>query len=165
MGQVWNELQPKLGCLFGSNNGFKSDFWEPNEEEEKHSWEWGSKTGKTNWATVLYYIVYIPFNKAIFVCFMFNSWKIQQAHFAIPGCSWRNNSNQCIMKDNDIGYTQRIHSSNTLCSASSNMFREVFYTNIIENIWRAVFFSFFSFSLVATFYILWTKMCKSCHRL
>ncbi|XP_056870919.1 sorting nexin-8a isoform X2 [Takifugu flavidus] len=26
MGQVWNELQPKLGCLFGSNNGLKSDF-------------------------------------------------------------------------------------------------------------------------------------------
>lgn len=25
MGQVWNELQPKLGCLFGSNNGLKSD--------------------------------------------------------------------------------------------------------------------------------------------
>ncbi|KAI3359157.1 hypothetical protein L3Q82_002690 [Scortum barcoo] len=23
MGEVWNELQPKLGCLFGSNNGLK----------------------------------------------------------------------------------------------------------------------------------------------
>lgn len=23
MGKVWNELQPKLGCLFGGNNGLK----------------------------------------------------------------------------------------------------------------------------------------------
>ena len=27
MGEVWNELQPKLGCLFGANNGLKSSIW------------------------------------------------------------------------------------------------------------------------------------------
>lgn len=27
MGDVWNELQPKLGCLFGGSNGLKPHFW------------------------------------------------------------------------------------------------------------------------------------------
>lgn len=27
MGEVWNELQPKLGCLFGGNNGLKPPIW------------------------------------------------------------------------------------------------------------------------------------------
>jgi len=28
MGAVWNELQPKLGCLFGANNGVKPPAWD-----------------------------------------------------------------------------------------------------------------------------------------
>lgn len=78
MGLVWNELQPKLGCLFGSNNELKSDFWDPNlnEDEEIHSWQWGLKTGgKKNSATALYHIVCILFSKTIFLYFEFSSLK------------------------------------------------------------------------------------------
>lgn len=93
MGQVWNELQPKLGCLFGSNNGLKSNFWDPNAQ-----WERGEtqltvriKNWKEKKNTVLYHIVYTPFNKNMFLCFGFSSWKIQQTHFAIPCTAWRSN--------------------------------------------------------------------------
>lgn len=181
MGQVWNELQPKLGCLFGSNNGLKSNFWDPNAQRGRgetkltvriQSWE-------KNWATVLYHIVYIPFNKTIFLSFEFSSWKIQQACFAIPCSAWRNDllnvvfwkkkkkPNQCIRHE---GWRHRMHSSLPL---QTYLHIEVFYTNIIENIWRAVFFflertkcvfdtnlSIKQFS--GKFYILWKKMCNSC---
>lgn len=48
MGQVWNELQPKLGCLFGSNNGVKSDIWDPDAPRGRGEMgrQWLSQTGK-----------------------------------------------------------------------------------------------------------------------
>lgn len=32
MGAVWNELQPKLGCLFGGNNGLEPYIWKLNRQ-------------------------------------------------------------------------------------------------------------------------------------
>lgn len=49
MGAVWNELQPKLGCLFGGNNGVKPPVWNLQTwgtEGEKHSSCRNAQTGK-----------------------------------------------------------------------------------------------------------------------
>lgn len=77
MGEVWNELQPKLGCLFGGKNGLNSHFW-------SRRGRGGSRgalplTRIPNWkitrsvsssenieCKVFYYKIYIPLVRGVF---------------------------------------------------------------------------------------------------
>lgn len=75
MGEVWNELQPKLGCLFGGNNGLKRPIWNLKNTEvegggntaadEDHKLEKNFKKLRMHNLSSSYYTVYIPLNKRI----------------------------------------------------------------------------------------------------
>lgn len=105
MGEVWDELQPKLGCLFGGNNGLKPPIWNLNAPSGKReTLPLPPPKRITNWkitcaesyrklhnflsfCKVVHFTKHIPFNERTFDVNGFSSPQLILG-FDHPPCKW-----------------------------------------------------------------------------